>query len=65
MTLGESPVETEMSSNSVELRPHQPGPAPRFASETWALLTLALMGLLTLAWVCFFAWINARAVGLL
>jgi hypothetical protein len=34
------------------------------AAETWALLTLAVSGVLTLLWIGFFAWANARAVGL-
>jgi hypothetical protein len=51
-------------SDAMKLRPRSRKP-DRASHETWALLTLALMGLLTLAWIGFFAWLNARAVGLL
>jgi hypothetical protein len=38
---------------------------PPVATETLALLTLALMGILTLGWIAVFAWVNARAAGLI
>jgi hypothetical protein len=53
-----------MTSERIELRPTRSEPKQPMAMETWALLTLAVSGVLTLLWIGFFAWVNARAVGL-
>ena len=34
-------------------------------NETWALVLLGLTGLTSLLWIAFFAFVNARAVGLI
>jgi hypothetical protein len=49
------------------MQPLPPGSArsSSVATETLALLTLALMGVLTLGWMVVFAWVNARSAGLI
>jgi hypothetical protein len=37
----------------------------RVEPETWALIMLAATCLVTLMWIGVFAWLNARAIGLL
>jgi hypothetical protein len=53
-----NPEAVELSSPSRPKRPH-------VAFETWALLGLAIGGLLTLAWMGLFAWATARTIGLI
>jgi hypothetical protein len=57
-------VESVMMSERIELRPSGPGRKVDVPPETWVLLTLAMSGVATLLWIGFFAWANARAVGL-
>jgi hypothetical protein len=53
-----------MTSEQVEMRSIKLGHRQHVASETWALLSLALSSVLTLLWIALFAWTNARGVGL-
>jgi hypothetical protein len=53
-----------MTSERIELRPSRSARKQHVPPETWALLTLAFSSVATLLWLGFFAWANARAVGL-
>jgi hypothetical protein len=54
-----------MNPEAVQLRSSDRPKLPRVASETWALVGLALVGLMALAWFGVFAWVNAKAIGLI
>lgn len=52
------PVSTLLGPSRFEQRSH-------VEPETWALITLAITCVVTLLWIGVFAWLNARAIGLL